>query len=111
MWADYIKERENIETIQTEYGFVTYKIIGQTMVINDIYVKPTHRRKGCGLDLGQMAYKMAQKEGLKWFAGSVNLGLPDPDGRIQFFYAFGLKFVQLDGMNMFFQKEVLYGFC
>ena len=51
LYADYLKERENIECKYNEYMFTTYKIYDDnTASIIDIYADPQVRKKGVMLD-------------------------------------------------------------
>lgn len=45
MYADYLKETEGYETVENEYGFVTYNIskITKILDVGDIYIKSSER--------------------------------------------------------------------
>lgn len=63
MWFDYILEREGLDSIITDYGFICFRIEGQAMWINDYYVKPEMRKSGKGKDLANMTMTMAKEAG------------------------------------------------
>ena len=45
MMADYIKEKQDGDTITSDHGFVIYQLKGQGILhINNIYVKPEYRK-------------------------------------------------------------------
>lgn len=50
LYAKYIREREGKEIIETEWGFVTYKIIGKEIYLADMYL--THEERNLGLASG-----------------------------------------------------------
>jgi len=43
LYAEYIRERESLEIIEHEDGFVTYKIVGKECFLADMYVRPHQR--------------------------------------------------------------------
>jgi N-acetylglutamate synthase-like GNAT family acetyltransferase len=45
MYRDYVKEKESLETLQTDVGFAAYRIcpITKIMDIGDFYIKPECR--------------------------------------------------------------------
>jgi len=45
LYKDYIKEREEMDILEKEYGFCTYKIINDYIYLADIYIKKDQRRK------------------------------------------------------------------
>ena len=45
LYAEYLKEREEIETIEDEKGFLTYKIKDGNFWIYDCFVSENERRK------------------------------------------------------------------
>ena len=45
MYKEYIKERENKEMIETEYGFCIYKINRDHVYIQDVYIKKEYRNQ------------------------------------------------------------------
>lgn len=87
MYRDYINERytdedlapysilevaENFEEIyaqdgfqilKTLFGFVTYKFIGDAVIIDDLYVKPEWRSKKNAWKLHDVLLRQAQREG------------------------------------------------
>ena len=45
MMADYIKEKQDGDTVTSDHGFVIYQLKGQGILhINNIYVKPEYRK-------------------------------------------------------------------
>ncbi len=46
LYALYIKERQDCDIIEHDFGFASYSIIGNDCNIRDVYVIPTERRHG-----------------------------------------------------------------
>lgn len=43
LFKEYLKERENKEVIENEYGFIIYKLFDKECFIADFYIKPAFR--------------------------------------------------------------------
>lgn len=63
MYKDYIKEREDLDTHETEFGFICYRIHLHTLWINDYYVKPEFRMSGRGKELADHVFNLAKEAG------------------------------------------------
>ena len=71
MWSDYFREREGFETIETDKGMATYRIIGEECYIKDIFVPKEHRRSGEAFKIGDLISEIAKINGCKFISGSV----------------------------------------
>src|SRR3954468_3720877 len=74
--AEYRKEREDIETLEFESGFITFKFLPSECYIVDIYVKPEARRSGYGSLMANQVKSLAKRQGYQLLTGSVNNRLP-----------------------------------
>lgn len=50
-YSEYILERENIQTVENDYGFITYKTEDSKCLIVDMYIAKEHRLNGNGVKL------------------------------------------------------------
>ena len=77
LYADYLKEREGLETIESAAGdgFLTYTVTEEYLYIVDIYTKPEARRTGAATKLEAMAAAVARSCGLSHLMGSVALNV------------------------------------
>lgn len=64
MFAEYRKEREGVDCIQTEKGFIFYKIEFPDCFIHDYYVKPEFRKEGHGHFLGDQVFEICKQAGV-----------------------------------------------
>ena len=71
MWADYFREREGFETVETDKGMATYKISGEECYIKDIFILKEHRRSGEAFKIGDHIAEIAKINGCKRLTGSV----------------------------------------
>lgn len=107
LYADYIKERENKECIDNEYGFITYKISGADSYIVDFYVRPEYRRTGKGTELANLAAEAAKASRCTRLLGSV---IPDTNNSTEsmkalMWYGFKLLWARENFIMLF--KEIL----
>lgn len=65
MYAKYVKEREDLDEIKTDKGFIHYKMIGESCIINDCFVLKEHRRSGHGHFLGDQVFELCKERGIK----------------------------------------------
>lgn len=65
MYEQYIKERENLDEIKTDRGFIHYKIENGNAVINDYFVLPEFRKSGHGYFLANQVFELSKELGIK----------------------------------------------
>lgn len=106
MWAEYLKEREDFESVQTEHGFATYKVFGTECYLRDIYVKPEHRRSGETYRLSEMVKQKAIEAGCQYLSGSVCLSAKDPSRSIKTVLANGFEVLKYDRELLWFVKKI-----
>jgi len=71
LYADYIKQREGKEIVETDIGFATYTIVKDGMYIEDIFVSSDHRHSGEAARMADQIADIAREKGLKKLFGSV----------------------------------------
>lgn len=59
LYANYISEREGIEIVENESGFITYKISGTECFLANMYVLPEKRRMGACVSLMKRLIEIA----------------------------------------------------
>lgn len=71
MWAEYFKEREGYETLETDKACLSYKISGEECYIKDIFVLKEHRRSMVGTEIADKCSEIARSLGCKFLSGTV----------------------------------------
>lgn len=71
-YALYLKERENLEVLETIEGFAVYAIIKEECYIRDIYIQPEYRQKGAASKIADAIAIIAKEKGCKILTGSVD---------------------------------------
>ena len=65
LYAEYLKERENIEMIHDDHCFIAYKIDGDEVMIHDIYADQEVRATGYMLKFCLEFQKVLEEKGVK----------------------------------------------
>jgi len=104
MYADYLKEREGMETVTHEHGFATYnKMDDGSFYICDIYVKPDHRRSGAATELEAEIIKRAKSAGASRVIGSVCLTTNGVTRSMKTLLGSGYEYLSAD-----YTKDIIY---
>lgn len=64
IYAEYIKERENLNVIKTDKGFISYRIEFPYCLINDYFVLKEFRRSGHGYFLANQVFEICRQAGV-----------------------------------------------
>lgn len=71
LFAQYIKERENKEIVESEEGFATYFYLNDGVYIENIYVREDSRNKGTASKFADCIAQVAKSKGFSKMYGSV----------------------------------------
>lgn len=72
LYADYIKEREDFDIVETDKGFLTYLIRPPEVYIRDIYVVPEHRQMSVTKHMIDTVEQIAKDKGCKYTVTTVD---------------------------------------
>lgn len=106
LYAKYIKEREQKEIVENEFGFATYKVFGNAVYIEDIYVVPEMRKAGMAKTLADQACFYAKEKGAKKVFGSVDVSLSSANESIKVLMAYGMSAHSTSGNLVYFSKDI-----
>ena len=62
LWSDYYAERFNYETIEEDWGFLSYSIIKPYLAIQECYIIPEARKSHKAIELFNRAVRVAELE-------------------------------------------------
>lgn len=107
LYANYINEREDFETIEVDNGFATYKKISDDeFYLRDIFVLKDHRKDGVATLLSMMVARIAKEAGATKLIGSVSLRGNGIEISMLALIGDGFKFShQVDSM-LYFAKDI-----
>ena len=106
MYEKYIKERENLEMLKTDKGFICYRIDFPSCVINDYCVLPEFRQEGHGYFLANQVFELCKQAGVKTvhcFSDDRAIGSALSEFTI---YNFGFELLSKDGHVSEYKMEV-----
>lgn len=106
LFADYKREREGKDAIETDWGFATFAVQGETVYIEDLFVARSERGRGRAAHLTDMVVEKAKASGCKVLIGSV---LPQAHGStdaMKAFLAYGMKLAGIRGELIILTKEI-----
>ncbi len=72
LYSQYLKERENAEVLEYDWGFAVYKMAADHVYLQDIYVVPKERANDRGQELMQEVAAIARMKGIKTMFGSIS---------------------------------------
>lgn len=107
LFLRYKKERENVESIQVDGGFITYKFLPDYCYIEDFYIVPELRRTGLIYDLASQVEEIARKQGYLKMLGSVVIDTNNPEISLIGCLKHGYKILKLEGNIIWLHKELL----
>lgn len=91
LWAQYFKEREGYETINSDKGFVSFKIAGEDCYIRDVFIHRDFRHSGEASSLADQVAKVAKDRGCKFLTGSVIPSMNGSTGSMLGLIKYGFK--------------------
>lgn len=109
LYAQYIDEREEKKIVENEFGFATYKIYGDAVYIEDIFVVPAMRKTGMAKTIVDQICFYAKEQGAKKVFGSVDVTANGATDSIKFLLAFGSAVHSTSGNLIYFSKDISGG--
>lgn len=106
LFLQYKKERENVESIQVDGAFITYKWLQEYCYIEDVYCVPELRDSGISHELAEKVAEIARKKGYKKLLGSVDTSTPNPEQSLRACFNNGFKILKLDNKVIWLFKEL-----
>lgn len=104
--AKYLKEREDMDSIETDYGFVIYKITGDNVYLRDIYVEEQFRQVNHCYKLADKVVEIAKEQGCKTMTGSVAVLAKNPEISIKTLLGYGMSIQSANNNFLVFVKEI-----
>lgn len=104
LWADYHKERLLRDTIEKEYGFITYAIRDKECFIADIYIKPDLRQIKLASELVDAVFAIAKQKDCEYVTCSVILDTTSPELSAKSALGYGFKFINAHNNIITFKK-------
>lgn len=103
----YLKERENVDTIETREGYATYVISGDECYIRDIFVLSQFRRQRFASSIADRIAKIATGNGCKFLTGSVCPSTSGATASLNVLIGYGMKLYSSQDNLIIFKKDLV----
>lgn len=105
-FANYLKEREGVDLIETDQGFAIYNISRDECYIRDIYVFPEFRKQGVASSIADLVCVKARLAGCKILTGSVCPTTKGSTTSLDVLRGYGMKLHACSNNLIMFSKEL-----
>ena len=106
MYEQYIKERENLDTIKTDKGFICYRINFPHCWINDCFVSKEYRQDGHATFLVNQIFEICKQAGVEDVLCQTDERAIGVQLSRLAILNFGFEEVKKDGPLIFYRMEV-----
>ena len=107
MYKKYVEEQlPNRFVYENVYGFMTYNKIGDILQLEEIYIKPEHRRQGFASEFYSEAEKIGKELGCKELKGSIVIGTTGAEGSMKCLLVNEFKLHYTDGIFIYLNKKI-----
>jgi GNAT superfamily N-acetyltransferase len=112
MYADYLKETQDKEMLQTEAGFITYGfncvpgVDGPHIYIEDLFVIPSMRKTHIAATMADYVCERAKERGIHLCIGSVNKSAKTNEASCKVLEAYGMSKFSEDTTTKWYIKEI-----
>jgi GNAT superfamily N-acetyltransferase len=106
LYGQYIKERENFDIIENDYGFATYKIINSECYIRDIFVIEQYRNLNIAKKIADEVTEIAKLHNCVKLLGTVSPSAPGATVSMTCLLAYGFKLKSATNDFVVLEKEI-----
>lgn len=110
LFAKYIKELKNFETIEDEFGFITYSFLEEGRekwcYIEELYVVPEKRKTGKVVELADAVSKIAIENGCTKLLGSIVPSYSNSHRRLEILMSYNFKIHSSQDNLIYLIKEL-----
>lgn len=64
LYKAYLMEREGLDVLEVDYGFMVYKVGPREAYISDYYVHPDYRQQGIGHAMADCMFELCKERGV-----------------------------------------------
>lgn len=107
LFAEYIKEREGKQIIESDKGFATFKVFdNKECYLESIYVKPEYRETGLATDMANEISEIAKEHGCTSLIGSVCIDDVAVTKNMKVLLAYNMQIYKIVGNLIFLKKDL-----
>ncbi len=107
LYADYIKEREDKEIVESDLGFATFKTFPNgECYLQDLYVAPQMRKSGLATTMTNQIVQIAKERGCHTLVGSVCTDDNNATRNMKVFLSYGMQIQRVVGNIILLNKSI-----
>lgn len=106
LYGQYIKERENKDIVEDDYGYATYFFINDGVYIQDIYVHPDHRHSNIASKYADEIANLAKQKGYKKMYGSVVPSMSHSTSSLKVLLSYGFRLESSERNAIIMVKDI-----
>lgn len=106
LYADFLKETNVKQIIESEFGFMTYYINGKECYIADCYVVPDKRRSRLCWEMADMVTAIAKSKGCDLLTGSVVPQAVGSTNSLKMLLSYGMSLIKSDATVIYMGKGI-----
>lgn len=106
LYAEYYEERTGGQVLEVEGGFVAYKVTGQEVFIDEIYVRPALRKTKSGAGMLDRVGDESRALGCKFMTCSICPAANGSSEALAAAIAYGFRLHSTDADRVFLAKEI-----
>ena len=105
-YAQYVFEREGKYVLEKDYGFASYKIKDDALLIQDMYVVPESRNQKKSFELADELSEIAKNKGCKYLLAGVSPQAVGATHSMLVQIRYGFKLLGCEPNMIWFKKEI-----
>lgn len=102
----YVREREGVEVLEFDFGFALVKPLSDALYLQDIFVLPEHRQKGCGRHMLEVVEAAALGMGFNKVVGSCDPVANGATESMKAMFACGFSLKSCSGGLILLEKSI-----
>ena len=106
LYSQYIKEREDFDTIESDKGFATFKCVGNECYLRDIYVTPAYRNSNIASQMADKISEIAKERKCTYLIGTISANTNKPTESLKVLLAYGFKLIKSTPELVYMVKEL-----
>jgi GNAT superfamily N-acetyltransferase len=106
LFAEYLREREGKEIVESDRGFATFQVLNNECYIEDIYVVPEYRQTGEAAKMANQIAEQAKTRGCVRLLGSVVPTARGSTTSLKVLLAYGFRLLRSDNNFIVLSKDL-----
>ncbi len=105
-YPEYLQEYKNHEYVENEYGFATFELTPDAIIIGDVYVRPDYRKQGFATEIITDVCAIGRKQGCKHIVATIYMGYAGKEISLLAALKFGVKIISAGADKIIVAKEL-----